>query len=180
MPVIESNRLKPIPTVDPPPPSNGKSRWLLLLFIGIGAILLFNEYKGTDFLVEDEEGNLQLSEKRQKKLEQKLKELEEAEQYALLAAKPGYYPCYSCPESNLIFLLPAEVWKYGITTKGKNGRYKPKFIEDNNLLYVVQFEGSLQDCLIEEQIKIYNYALRPENLKRDIPLKRPPGNKVDH
>jgi hypothetical protein len=30
-----------------------------------------------------------------------------------------------------------------------------------------------------EKIKIYNYALLPENLRRAVPLIRPPGNKID-
>ncbi|MEM9889088.1 MAG: hypothetical protein AAF849_24625 [Bacteroidota bacterium] len=166
------------PTSTPQP--KGFPWWLLLIFIGIGAILLMNQYKDVDFIVEDEEGNLTLSEERQEKLERKLKELEEAEQYVLRAREPAYYPCYSCPDTNVIFLLPGEVWRYGVTTKRQKGRYDEKYIEENRLIYFVQFEGTLQACLIEEQKKIYHYALLPENLKRSIPLIRPPGNKIDN
>jgi hypothetical protein len=48
-----------------------------------------------------------------------------------------------------------------------------------NLLYQVEYKGTVEDCLIQEAHKIYNYATLPENLKRAKPLIRPPGNKVD-
>lgn len=168
---------KPIPKKQSPPPKPFPW-WLLLFFTIIATILLM--YRGTDFIVEDDEGNLQLSEKRQQKLERKLKELEEAEQYVLLARATGFYPCYSCPDSSEIFLLPLEVWRYGVTTKGKDERYGDEYLRDNRLIYFRQFTGSLQACLIEEQKKIYAYALLPENLKRGFILIRPPGNKIDN
>jgi hypothetical protein len=46
------------------------------------------------------------------------------------------------------------------------------------LQYVIQFEGTEEECLIREREKIYHYALLPENLARKIPLIRPPGNKM--
>lgn len=152
--------------------------WLILIFATISTTLM--TYKGVDFVVEDEDGNLKLSEERQQKLNNKLKELEEAEQYALVAIVPGYYPCYSCPNSDSIYLQMMEVWRYGVTTKSKHGRYADKYLNDNRLLFVTQMIGTLQECLREEQLKIYNYALLPENLKRLIILIRPPGNKVDN
>jgi len=47
------------------------------------------------------------------------------------------------------------------------------------LAYAIEYEGSVEECLVQEAQKIYSYATLPENLKRPNPLIRPPGNKVD-
>lgn len=175
--LLESKQLKKRSTPRP----DGFSWWTILLFVGIGSILLLNLYEDSDYVVEDEEGNLKLSEKRQQKLNKKIKELESgAVQYALKARKSGHYTCYSCPDSNQIFLFPLEVWKYGVTTKNQKGRYSQKYLTENNLFFESQFTGTLQACLIEEQRKIFYYALLAENVKRKTFLVRPPGNKIDH
>ncbi len=119
-----------------------------------------------------------LPDDRKEKLERALAKLEEAEQYALLAVQAGWYPCFNCPNTQTIYLIPGEVWKYGVTTNGP-ARYSSSFYRQNHLQYIVQFRGPLQECLREEKIKIYRYAILPENLKRNIPLIRPPGNKKD-
>lgn len=164
-----------------PPSSNpgpGFGFFLLLLF-GIGFILLIvAQWKEVDFIEEDSEGNPMLSEERQRKLDDALSKLDDAEQYALLATRNGYYPCFSCPNSNEIFLYSGETWKYGTTTKGEKGRYG-NTLSSQNLVYFVQFRGDLTACKKEELLKIYNYATLPENLKRKLPLIRPPGNKID-
>lgn len=119
-----------------------------------------------------------LSPERQAKLNRELEELENAEQYVLRAARDGWYPCYSCPGKNRIFLLKDEVWKYGVTRKGEARRYG-RWHQEQGLYYLVQYEGPLQECLRREKIQIYSYALLPENLGREQPLIRPPGNKRD-
>jgi len=115
---------------------------------------------------------------RKEKLQRELEEIDNAEQYALVVRIPGTFPCYSCVDQSEIFLNEGEVWRYGVTKKGKAGRYRSglPFIE---LTYSVQFEGPLHECLKQEKIKIYSYAVLPENLKRENPLIRPPGNKRD-
>ena len=119
------------------------------------------------------------SEERKDKLDQKIKELRGgAVQYALKARRSGYY---TCCDSTHIFLLQMEVWKYGVTTKkDQTRRYSLKYLNESDLLFEEQFKGTLEDCLIEEQKKIFHYALLPENLKRKVILIRPPGNKIDH
>ena len=123
--------------------------------------------------------NLSLSPERKAKLDRELEELDNAEQYVLRANRDGWYPCYSCPTKNRIFLLKDEVWKYGVTRKGEKGRYGRWHIEQG-LYYLVQYQGPLQECLRQEKIKIYNYAVLPENLRREQQLIRPPGNKQDN
>ena len=111
------------PSTETPPSERkpGFGFWFLLLF-AIGAILLIvAQWEDVDFLDQDEDGNPILSEERQQKLNKALQELEEAEQYALVVERPGYYPCFSCTDSNRIFLNKGETWKYGMTTKKNRG-----------------------------------------------------------
>ncbi|HPH22035.1 MAG TPA: hypothetical protein PLE32_24765, partial [Haliscomenobacter sp.] len=101
-----------------------------------------------------------------------------AEQYALIIDVPGYYPCFSCKDSVLIFLYTGEIWRYGSTVKQENGRYRNS-LRGKNMTYQTQFVGNIFECKKQELLKIYNYPVLPENLKRKIPLIRPPGNKID-
>lgn len=155
--------------------------WLLLLFIGIGSILLYQQhnYKGVEHLVVDEEGNVDLSPERKAKMQKKFDELDNSEQYVLRAAANKYYPCYSCPNQDSILLMVGEVWKYGATSKGESGRYSKRYLRKEKLRYEVQFRGNYAECLKEEQRKIYQYGYLPENLWRSKPLIRPPGNSKD-
>jgi len=100
------------------------------------------------------------------------------EQYALVTARDGWYPCYNCGTETMIYLHAGEVWKYGKTCNGEKGRY-PNGLPFDNLQYRIEYVGSEEECLVEEKRKIYNYAHLPENLKREIKLIRPPGNKID-
>lgn len=111
------------------------------------------------------------------RLERERREIEEAEQYALIARVSGMYPCYLCP-SKRIFLKAGEVWKYGVTRKGQRGRYPESFLQANGLYYEIQFVGTYAQCLYEEKVKLYHYPLFPENLARPDSLKLlfPPGN----
>lgn len=145
------------------------------LFLLVMALVPFIEF--------DELGNARLSSKREGKLRKELNNLDEAEQYALLANDNGYYLCLSCKSSGVdsiqIFLFRNEVWKYSTTTKGEAGRYR-NTLASKKLRYQPQYVGTLADCLKQEKIKIYQYPLLPECLKRNFHLIRPPGNKQDN
>jgi hypothetical protein len=112
-------------------------------------------------------------------LQKKLDELDEAEQYALVARKAGYYPCVHSGHT-LYFLQPGEVWKYGVTTKGERGRYSGQFILDNSVSYIIQFTGTIGECLQAEQNQLFTYPILPENLARPEKdrLLRPPSNPI--
>jgi hypothetical protein len=148
---------------------------LLLISVALSGIVIWMSSK--DFLIWKGE-EPEIAPWRKKKLQQELKEINNAEQYALIVRKSGTFPCFSCVEKIKIYLNVGEIWRYGVTKKGQKGRYS-RGLPEPNLEYVVQFEGPIDECLKEEKIKIYNYALLPENLKRTIPLIRPPGNKRD-
>ena len=126
-----------------------------------------------------QEPSKELDPQRAAKLQKELEELENAEQYVLLASQNTWYPCFPCTGKKRIFLLRGQVWKYGVTRKGEAGRYG-KSLAQQNLIYVRQYQGPWQECLKQEKIKIYNYAVHPENLAREQPLIRPPGNKQDN
>ncbi|MEN0005081.1 MAG: hypothetical protein AAF798_13100 [Bacteroidota bacterium] len=153
-----------------PSPSNTLHLWV------IGFILL--AAASFPFIVWDDEGNPDISPERKKKLEKVLKEFDDAEQYALIVAKAGYFPCFSCKEATEIYLNVGEVYKYGVTKKGVKPRYG-KSLQGTGLIYVRQFRGDITQCLKEERRKIFRYPLLPENLKRKEKLIRPPGNKRD-
>lgn len=163
-----------------PAPSFPWTPWIFgLLLLLLSLFWLTNGEDPQPFIEYDENGIPVLAEWREDKLNRALEELEGAEQYALLAARPGNYPCFSCTKRKEIFLNVGEVWKYGFTTKGQQGRYGNS-LAAKGLHYVIQFEGTIQECLQEEKRKIYHYATLPENLKRVPPLIRPPGNHRDN
>jgi hypothetical protein len=102
----------------------------------------------------------------------------DCEQYALVAAESGWFPCYNCGTKDSIYLYKNEVWKYGKTCFGEQGRY-PNGLPVENLRYEMQLQGTEKECLIMEKEKIYNYPNLPECKKRNFVLNRPAGNKID-
>lgn len=162
----------------PPAPHNPRNpRAALLLFLlGSCILAVWATWNGVGFLDQDEGGDLKLSAAREAQLQERL---QRCEQYVLRAKFSRFYPCYSCGTDTLIFLRAGEVWKYGITIQGEKGRYPNTWITALGLRYRVQYRGSIQACLRQETLKIYQYALLPENTQRAVPLIRPPGNKVD-
>ncbi len=149
---------------------------IILFVFALGAVILILNSSG---FLEFNDGRAELSKERQAKLEKELDELENAQQYVLVASRPGYYECYNCGAKTTIFLEKGHVWKYGTTRKGEQGRYGDWHIQQD-LFYIVEYEGPVQECLRREKIQIYNYATLPENLARPVPLIRPPGNKNDN
>lgn len=152
---------------------------LRILLLGSCILALVAAWKGLGFLDQDAGGALILSSEREAQLQQRLRRLQRCEQYVLRAKSSGFYPCYACVGDTQIFLRAGEVWKYGISIRGQKGRYGNNWIAARGLNYRVQYRGSVQACLRQEALKIYHYALLPENIRRAVPLMRPPGNKVD-
>ena len=130
-------------------------------------------------VIEYVNGEPRLNAKHQQQLQRKLNELDEAEQYALIATKEGFYPCLHSGHASY-FLHVGEIWKYGVTTKGERGRYTGQYLLDNSVAYVIQYLGTVGECLKEEQVKLFSYPLLPENLARPEKdrLIRPPYNPV--
>jgi hypothetical protein len=176
METLQKTRPRPIEEIPDNPNRKKKNRfpgWLILL-VGFS---LFMALKFTD-VVTFKGDEAALSEKRNHELEEQLKKLDGAEQYVLLSTVDGWYERYHYP-SMKIFLHQGDVWKYGVTIKGKKGRYSFHYYADRNLKYVMEFSGTLQACIAMEKIKIFNCPLLSENLKRPEAerLTHPPGNK---
>lgn len=121
----------------------------------------------------------QLSPKEQKQLEKRFRELDDSEQYALVASVDGFYTCLHSGWSSY-YLKAGEVWKYGVTSKGVFGRYTASFLFKNKVLYIAQFKGNISECLKMEQVKLFNYPYSAENLARppEKRLPRPPYNPI--
>lgn len=149
-----------------------------LLFVGLAVLLAgIVLYPKMDF----EEGDKapKLHPKEEEKLQKRLREIDDSEQYALVAKSDGWYPCLHSGRTTF-YLKAGEVWKYGVTSKGQFGRYASDFLVRNNVSYNLQFKGTFSECLKQEQIKLFNYRYLPENLARspDERLARPPYNSV--
>lgn len=162
-PALERNDIK----VQTPFP-----RLLSAALVLLAVVALFRTVEFTD-----EYEAPKLSPKEELRLLKRLKEIDDAEQYALVATEDGWYPC-NHPGRTVFHLLPGEVWKYGTTTKGKYGRYSIRYLDQINISYVVEYRGTISECLKEEQRKLYGYPYLPENLVRDEinRLPRPPYN----
>lgn len=117
------------------------------------------------------------SSEREKALTSRIERLQQAEQYALLALKNGYYPCSHCLKK-WVWLNKDEVAKYGVSINSES-RYTDEFLKENSVYYFMQYTGTLQGCLEEEAKKIYLYYSLPENMIREKSLARPPLNKID-
>jgi hypothetical protein len=113
------------------------------------------------------------------KLQRRLKEIDDSEQYALIATADGWYPCLHHGRA-VFYLKTGEVWKYGVTSKGQFGRYAAAFLVRNKVSYLIQYKGTYSECLKQEQIKLFNYPYLPENMIRPpaLRLPRPPYNAV--
>lgn len=150
----------------------------LFYFLLAGSVLYFFVlFKNQVF--ENEEGEPKLSPKEEEKLQKRLREIDESEQYALIATVDGWYPCLHSGRTT-VYLKKGEVWKYGVTSKGEFGRYTALFLSINRVTYFIEYEGTFSECLKQEQIKLFNYRYLPENLARPPTerLPRPPYNSI--
>ena len=160
------------PSMQKPEVKTVKSpRFLIIISALLITVLIRN------LILQNAEPATRLSPKERKKLEKRLREIDESEQYALIARTDGWYPCLHSGRTSY-YLKKGEVWKYGVTSKGKTGRYTTDYLVKNRVNYFVQYIGTFSECLKEEQIKLYYYPYLPENLVRPpadrLPL--PPYN----
>lgn len=158
-------------------PETQTPKLIFLLFLGCTLLLLVALSQNSVF--ERGKGEPKLNPKEQAKLRKRLKEIDDSEQYALIAKGNGWYPCLHSGRTSY-YLKANEVWKYGVTSKGEFGRYTAKFLVSNNVSYDIQFKGNYSECLKQEQVKLFNYRYLPENLARLLAerLPRPPYNPV--
>ena len=189
-------------------PRNLLLLFLLLIFAVVVAYKFFDNngevktfsQKKVDFIEYNEAGKPELSPERIAKRDREIRKIERreykdweepCEQYALKARRAGYFPIlgYSDKIIDSVFLNVNNTWKFGKTCITEEVRYYDKvyysnskagiILTDMDLNYVIQKKGTEMEMLIEERLKIYSYAILSENLTREKPLIRPPGNKRD-
>ena len=162
------------PLIQNPQPGTSKSTYLLLVCSVLLTIALIR-----NLALEKSGSEPKLSPKEEDKLQKRLKEIDKSEQYALIAMQDGWYPCLHSGRTTC-YLKKGEVWKYGVTSKGETGRYKPPFLIKNRVFYFIQFTGTFSECLKQEQIRLFHYPYMPENLARPPAerLPRPPYNSI--
>ncbi len=108
---------------------------LVILVAGILAIALFPK-----ILIDEEYGSPKLHPKEEERLQQRLKEIDDSEQYALLAEIDGWYPCLHSGRS-IFHLKAGEVWKYGVTSKGKSVDILDVFLSETKSLMIYNLKG---------------------------------------
>jgi hypothetical protein len=159
------------------PSTNEQSGFSTLLIGAVVLLVAVALFKNAG--IQDDFEAPKLNPKEEAKLQKRLKEIDDSEQYALVAKMDGWYPCLHSGKATC-YLLAGEVWKYGVTSKGEFGRYKAMFMERNKVSYIIEFKGNIAECLKQEQIKLFNYPYLPENLARTAEerLPRPPYNPI--
>ena len=165
----------------PMPLRNG----IILILLGIGTtIFLFAKLKWNDVVKFDENGNIQLTEERQKSVSDRHDRLDNAQLYVLKARVNGYYECPSCPlgtdKNGKYYLNTGEIYKYGVTINPAE-RYTQAELNRWRLNYVVIDTGSDTAMKKMETALIAEYALHPENVRRNEKwrLAIPPGSGTD-
>jgi len=149
--------------------------WKFLIILLILSIVSFGTYEFWKF--RDQKKLKEIEQIKQKPAKEKFNTSESCEVYSLRARTNGFYPCYNCGINDTIFLLSGEVWKYGKTCIGEDKRYKN--LKKLKLIFIREFRGTEQQCLVIEKELIYAYPTLPECLKRKQKLIRPAGNKID-
>lgn len=170
------------PLQDAPPQKDRKRKRRRFIAAILGLCLLGAAFSLPGFIEIDENGNYRLSAQRKREYQEKPARSERVEVYRLIATRTGLYNCLRCPGITKIRLQSGEVWKYGITRKGKS-RYSSSFYASNHLMYQII---TVTDILKAEQLErklIISYPMLPEAQARmeryGIFLKRPPGNTKD-
>lgn len=160
------------------PTESHPTKPILLAVVRVVAIVMALALPAVIYLAQQSEFPA-LAPREEARLQKRLREIDDSEQYALIAKVDGWYLCLYSGRATC-YLKKGEVWKYGVTSKGKYGRYTPDFLLDNRVAYLVEFKGNFAECLKQEQIKLFNYPYLPENLAR-LPadrLPRPPYNPI--
>lgn len=162
-----------------------------LLLIGFFALGLFIYMsipkKWEDATTQNEDGSISLSDDWGDAVENKKEQYASHDLYALTVVIDGYFLCKHCP-SGKFFLKAHEIYRYGTTGTGQNGRgYSEKWLNRHQLNYIYLKTGDLTTIKTEEAALIGNYVILPENMNRPISSSRkakpywyrlvlPPGN----
>ncbi|HMQ49893.1 MAG TPA: hypothetical protein PKA00_20765 [Saprospiraceae bacterium] len=147
-----------------------KNHLYFLFALGLlcsGFLMLMSLPKSWEASVQqNEDGSYSLSKARQEAIDQKKERILQQEVYMLVAAENGIYFCKHCVNQNF-FLYKGEVYKYGTTGNGKNGRgYSESWQMQNKLVFVHLGFGDESTVKIKQAELLGVYPLLPENMSR--------------
>lgn len=168
---------------------NRKPIWIILTGLLITTIILWSSIpkRWDDATTENADGSMELSAEWSSTVAKKQAKIANHELYMLVAAQNGYYLCGHCAGGRF-FLNAGEVYRYGTTGNGKNGRgYTDNWLAKQKLNFIHLMYGDLATIMTEQATLIGSYALHPENIKRPLTgeakaksywyrLVLPPGN----
>lgn len=142
---------------------------LLIVCIAVGLFIYMSiPKKWEDATTQNEDSSISLSKDWADAVEQKKEQYTSHELYVLSAAKDSYFLCQHCPTGRF-FLKELEVYRYGTTGNGQDGRgYNESWLAKNFLNYQVILTADLSTVKTEEANLIGSYAILPENLKRPL------------
>ncbi|MCB0597870.1 MAG: hypothetical protein H6557_03320 [Lewinellaceae bacterium] len=133
------------------------------------------------------DGSHSLSEEWEDAIDHKKDKIENQELYKLVAKRSGMYLCKHCPTGKF-YLYKGELYRYGTTGDGKNGRgYTDQWEEKNKLEFFHISFGDEATVKKGQAELIGTYALDSENMRHPLPgtpnaknywyrLVLPPGN----
>ena len=125
--------------------------WALIgIALSVLFILLSIPKKWEDAARTGEGGALVLTDDWTRAVERKQEQYAEHELYALLAARAGYYQCGHCPGGRF-FLKEMEVYRYGVTGLGQQGRgYSDSWLSRQALSYNMILTADLTTVKMQE------------------------------
>lgn len=160
---------------------------LLGLLLSISFLIMSIPKTWQEATQKNEEGELSLSKSWAESVGKKVEQHQQHELYMLVATRDGNYLCKHCLSAQF-FLRAGEVYRYGTTGLGQDGRgYSDEWLNRYQLNYITISNGDLATIKIQEAVLIGNYVLLPENTSRPLQstleakpywyrLVLPPGN----
>ena len=161
----------------------------LFIFLGllISILIMSIPKSWQEATEENEKGELSLSKSWAESVGKKVEQHQQHELYMLVATRDGNYLCQHCSTTQF-FLKAGEVYRYGTTGLGQQGRgYTESWVNRHQLNYYHLATGDVATIKSKEALLIGNYVLLPENVARPLQgtaqaksywhrLVLPPGN----
>ena len=147
--------------------------WLLLMGVIISSTIVLKK-----ITIEEIEQNLNSEELAEyKAIQQKIDDKHEnCEQYFLVATVEGQRICRSCPPGlSFVTLKKGEIFYIGYTCLG-DSRHSRGFLDEHEVIKLVNFTGTRDQCHNMELKLINGYKYLEESLKPEAKLVIPPYN----
>ncbi len=135
----------------------------------------------------NKDGSYSISKEWEESIREKREKIDNHELYMLVASQDGMYICNHCPTGKF-FLYEGEVYRFGITGNGEDGRGYTEKWQDRNRLAFIHIVFGDEVMVKKKQAELIGlYAIHPENMNRPVSeskkaksywyrLVLPPGN----